>query len=136
MVVMDKKKILEGIENCIRKQFIDPQFCVDRLIEDFNISHSYFWEMISLHYNMNPSQLIETIKLEHAIELIAKNNENLLLIGKKAGYMNPKSFRNAFKKRLQLTPVDCKQIFLNCSNIAKEIAIFKEVLWGINTEDY
>lgn len=122
---MEKEKILAEIENCIKDNMKDSQFCIRMLLDKFNISRSHFWELISKHYHMSPFKLIETIKLEKAIQLIAENNDSLLHISEEAGYKNIKPFRNAFKKRLKMTPSECKHRLLISLDIKNEINTLK-----------
>ena len=106
------------------------------ILAEFGISYSYFWEIISLHFLMNPAQLIETLRLEKVIKIIPNNSNTLLHIGKEVGYNNPKSFRNAFKKRLKMTPNDYKQKLRDCEDIEKEIESMKALLWNTTGEKF
>ena len=125
---MGKKIILKGIEIFIREHLHDKQFCVDYISQKLEISHSYLREIIWMQYNVSPHKLVETIKLEIAIELIATSEYNNFQICNLTGYHNLKTFYQALKKRLQMTPGECKQIFKHCKDLEGETKNLKNAL--------
>lgn len=112
------------VEHCA-----DPQFNVTRLVEKVGICRSYLHELAYNRYGMSLQYLIETVRLEIAIKLIATDGEKIDLIRIKSGYYNSKTFRTAFKKRLNLTPQQCKEMILQANDGKLEIAELINELW-------
>ena len=131
-----KQIVLAEIEGKIRLNILDPQFSVATLVEEFDISRSYLHELICIKYNMNPHKLIETIRLDVALDLIGKNEVGMIQICKNSGYHNPKSLRSAFRKRLKMTPSECRKKLNASVEPHKEIEILKSTLWKISGENY
>ena len=107
-------------------------FCVIQLSEKLHISPSYLREIVWKKYNMSPQHLIETIRLDSVLNHIAMNNKNIYQICRIVGYDYPKTLRRAFKRRLNITPSECKKLLNNCKNKKNEINNLLKFLWFNN----
>ena len=130
-----KHKVITKIDDIIKQNIFDPQFNIGSLAVTLHVSWSYLDEIVWMKYGMSPHCLVETIKLEIAIDLMDGNESNIWKICKIIGYGNPKTFRTAFKKRLTMTFGKCKKQLSQSENIEDEIKILKFSLWN-NTEEY
>ena len=92
------------IESHIKNRYADKSFDVNCLSRELKLSDSYLREIINLNYNCSPHWLIETIRMEKAIQLLCDNQLTIYTVCSKVGYANLKTFRTAFKKRNGLTP--------------------------------
>ncbi len=97
---------------------------------EIGISVSYLREMMWIEYNMSPRLLIETIRVENALELLALDYQNLCQICKQTGFNNPKTFRRVFQKRIGISPSEFKQNLSTCEDSSAEIYRLKGILWG------
>lgn len=100
------------IEKIIRQKFSDINFNVDSLSRELNVSASHLRELICINYNMCPQKLIESIRLENAVELMA-NNEKTYTIAVKSGYSSTRTLRRAFKKRIGISLTTLKELLNN-----------------------
>ena len=116
-------KEIDSVFQVISENYTDPVFNIASLAGKLGISSSYLREVVYASYQMSPQSLLETFRLEHAIKSIAKDNEVIDTIRLKAGYAYTKSFRRAFKKRVGMTPKECKDKFAEAES--KEIELSK-----------
>ncbi len=113
----------------IEKYCIDLNFNVDGLAEKVGLSTRYLREQSYSYYGMSLHRLIETVRLQHAIKMLSSDETILSLIPPKVGYRYCKTFRQAFKKRFNLTPQECREKFLQAKDKSTEIESWLKVLW-------
>ncbi|RMD96127.1 MAG: helix-turn-helix domain-containing protein [Calditrichaeota bacterium] len=92
-------------------------------------SLSYLCEQCYSHYGMSLHQLIETVRLEQAVELLAQDGHKIEHVRRQVGYAYTKTFRRAFKNRLQLTPQQLRAQLADCGDCQQEIENILEHLW-------
>ncbi|MFQ5583021.1 MAG: helix-turn-helix domain-containing protein [Calditrichia bacterium] len=85
-------------------------FGVKELSTEIGISESYLRDMWYQKFKINPGLIIETIRLDIAVKLIFEINLKIYEICGQVGYKNLITFRNAFKRRFNMTPKACRQI--------------------------
>ena len=107
----------------------DPQFNVTALAEITGHSTSYLCEKSYSIYGMSTKQVIETVRLEQAIMLLATDDNKIDYVRMRAGYEYAKSFRRVFKKRLGLTPCECKEKILCAESKKSEIERLLRLIW-------
>jgi len=117
------------IEAAIRLKYRDRNFCVEMLAQELVISKSHLREFVCINYLMSPQKLIETIRLEHAIELLARD-EKIYIVASKAGYCNIRSFRRAFLSRLGIIPSKYRLILQQNENKDDIMNISIKNLWN------
>ena len=117
---MYKENTGVDIKTVIKKNMADYQFSVARLADDIGISYSYLYQVVVNLYQMTPHCLIETIKMESAINMISQGHK-MTHIYKELGYGNIRSFRHAFSKRMNMNFRTCRSKLENCVPYEKEI---------------
>lgn len=123
------------IYRIIRENRANTEFTVKCLAKDMNISYSYLYEVVYKCFDMSPQRLIETIRLEEAIHLIARGMK-LIRLYKKLGYDNIRTFRQAFYKRLGINYSTCRTLIEktneeNRENIIQQVIA---VLWDTDND--
>ena len=113
----------------IRKRFYDKSFGVHCCARELNLSESRLREIVNSNFNTCPQQLIETVRLEAAIKLIAEINVSIYSVCSSTGYSNQKTFRQAVKKRLKLLPKELREKIINSTNACKTSEIVIKELW-------
>jgi AraC-like DNA-binding protein len=106
---MDRKEISDIIKGIIQVNFRDPNFCVGKLSTVLKICESHLRDIISKNLKMSPQHLIETIRLEKALEHLSRGR-SISEAMHCCGYSELRSFRNAFKKRLQISPSKFREL--------------------------
>ena len=104
---------VRNILTIINDNFSDPNFTVYKLAEKLNISISYLYEISMIYLNQRPQKIIEAERLKCSLNLISDNNTNLYFVCKKSGYSNMKTYRNAFIRRLDITPSNLRNKLLS-----------------------
>ncbi len=121
---------INKIVQIILENYTNPQFNVDYLACKLGISRSFLRELVYTNYGISVRRLIETIRLENAIKLLANQSEIIERIRVKTGYAYSKTFRTAFKKRLNYTPEELKNIFLNAVDKDTDVQNLIKILWN------
>ena len=117
------------IKNIIRENYNNKDFNIEMLAQWINLSTSYCRDIICRDFGMPPQHLIETFRLEKAIDLI-QNGNKIYKIAVKVGYGSYHSFRFAFKKRVGISPHKFKESLDNQLNDSDElINDTKKKLW-------
>ena len=127
------KRRAQQIEKVILENISDYNFSVEILAEKLNISTSHLRETVNRFFFMSPHKLIESVKLQKAILMFCKG-ASIELVKREIGYINSRTFRRVFKKRLHCTPNGFQKIVLNkskCSDSLIEPLLSK--LWEIKT---
>ena len=122
----------QEVENHIRKRHADKLFDVNCLAEELKISESYLREKINMGYNCSLHHLIETIRLERAIILLCNKQKYIYSICLEVGYANLKTFREAFKKCMRMTPNEFKNIIRKSKDVQKEKEKLTQYLWNFS----
>lgn len=121
--------LAEAVLRIILANHANPQFNVNCLSEKIGKSTSFLREVVYTAYGMGIHELIETIRLEQAIALLGANGDIIDLTRIKTGYAYSKTFRAAFKKRLNLTPQECKHKLAQAENKRSQTELFVKRLW-------
>jgi AraC-like DNA-binding protein len=120
------------IKEIIEKNRGNYQFTVYQLANEMGISYSYLYEMIYKGFGMSPQQLIETVRLEEAIRLIA-SGKKLIKIYRRLGYDNIRTFQVAFLKRFNMNYSTCRSSLVEKSaeERNREVHRYIDNLWTI-----
>jgi signal transduction histidine kinase/DNA-binding response OmpR family regulator len=104
------EELITNTINIIKQHISDVEFSVDKLVEELGMSRSAFFRKIKAVTLMSPNELIRTIRLKHAAELLLKSDLNISEISYEVGFVSPKYFRECFKKQFDVTPSEYKEI--------------------------
>ena len=122
------QKKIDHIEEIIFRNISNYNFSVSLLAEQLQISTSHLREMVNEQFAMSPLRLIESIRLEKALQLLA-DGSSIDSARRQTGYTNPRTFRRTFKKRLSVTPSSCKQKLTTNPKQSKYLLKLTEKLW-------
>lgn len=125
----------EPILHTIRQHYQDPQFNAAAIAEMLLRSPSYLCEQSYTHYRMSLHRLIETVRLEQAVKLLALDGTKIKQVRRQAGYAYTKTFRAAFKKRLCISPKQCAKQIRDAEDMEREMAQFLTILWESGFEN-
>jgi len=84
-------------------------------------------------YQTSPRILIENFRLEKALFLIRENNANLYKICQQTGFAYTKTFREAIKRRFNMTPSALKKLFQNTTEPGALYTKLRAKLWQDET---
>lgn len=94
------KKVIELIKVNIDNENLQSLF----IEKELGISNSQLYRKIKQIFNVTPSDLIRTIRLKHAAELLRKNVLTVSEVCYQSGFNNRSYFYREFKKVYNLTP--------------------------------
>ncbi len=95
---------LENILQVIEKNLSDEFFGVEMLCKEIGISERQVQRKLKAITNKSPNQLISSVRLHRAKELLFDNTLNVAQIAFKAGFSNPSYFSKIFKKEFGTSP--------------------------------
>jgi transcriptional regulator GlxA family with amidase domain len=105
-------------------------FSVEELTAMVPVSYSRLYELTYRHFSMSPQKLIETVRIERFLYNLAHDPDlTLYRVAHAIGYINMKSFRGAVRRRLNLSPRECKDIFLHTEDPKETFNALSELLW-------
>ncbi|MCB0854303.1 MAG: alpha/beta fold hydrolase, partial [Bacteroidetes bacterium] len=98
------ESFLENILQCIDLHLSDELFGVDTLCKEIGISERQLQRKLKAITNKSPIQLISSVRLHRAKELILGNNYNIAEISYRTGFSSPSYFSKCFKKEFGHSP--------------------------------
>ncbi len=100
----------ERLWNYIRHH-ISSEWSLDTLAGRMNMSKSSFIRHTKKLYGKSPGNIIQTLRLEHACELLAETDYTVSNIAAYSGYISTATFIALFKKRFGKTPREQRNAF-------------------------
>ncbi|MFK7806380.1 MAG: alpha/beta fold hydrolase [Saprospiraceae bacterium] len=96
--------LLENVLQCIDENLSDEFFSVETLSQDIGLSERQLQRKLKAITNKSPNQLIRSVRLHRAKELLLKRNENIAEVAFQTGFSNPSYFSKCFKSEFGVSP--------------------------------
>ncbi|MEM8863542.1 MAG: helix-turn-helix domain-containing protein, partial [Chloroflexota bacterium] len=96
--------LLENVLQTIDSHLSNEFFGVEVLCEEIGISERQLQRKLKSTTNKSPNQLIRSVRLHRAKELIINNKGNIVEIAFQTGFSDPSYFAKCFKKEFGVTP--------------------------------
>jgi len=112
--IADKKQTVQKSTALKIKNYIDDNFC-DNLLSMKQISlalglhENYISNLFRSEYGEPVSVVIENKRIEKACMLLENTDMKISDIAQEVGYSSDISFRRAFKKKMEMSPIEWKQ---------------------------
>ncbi|MDT3405366.1 two-component regulator propeller domain-containing protein [Mucilaginibacter terrae] len=103
-VESEEEKFLKAVMLYIENNLNDPQLSVDGISREFRMSRGSFYNKILELTGLVPVKLINSVKLERAVQLIEKSDLNVAQIAYQVGFSAPNYFSKAFKEKYHMSP--------------------------------
>ena len=100
---------LENVLKHIDNHLGDELFGVETLCNEIGISERQLQRKLKSITNKSPNQLISSVRLHRAKELLLENKHNIAEVAYETGFSNPSYFSKSFKKEFGVTPSDFLQ---------------------------
>ncbi|MCA1745307.1 MAG: response regulator, partial [Bacteroidales bacterium] len=97
-------QFLTDIHAFIDTNIGDPQLSVERIMETTKMGRTLFYHKVKGLTGFSPNDLIKTIRLKKAAELLKKEDINISETALAVGIEDPYYFSKCFKKQFGLTP--------------------------------
>lgn len=98
------KEFMEKVRGLVEANMEDENFSVDTLCEGLNMSRSALLRKIKALFGLSPIEVIRTIKLKKAAELIQDGRYRIADVCYMVGIATPSYFSKLFFKQYGLTP--------------------------------
>lgn len=97
---------IEKAQGLILENLTDPDFSVDKFAELMNQSRSLFFTKVKNIFGNTPNDLIQTIRLKKAAEILLNNEEGKTIseIAYEVGFSSSRYFTQCFKNHFGTTP--------------------------------
>lgn len=100
------REFMERVRGLIEEHIADENFSVDLLCDELNMSRSALLRKIKSLFGLSPIEVIRTIKLKKAAELIQDGRYRIGDVCYMVGIATPSYFSKLFFKQFGMTPKD------------------------------
>ena len=107
-ISMDQK-FLDRIRNLVAMNISNPDFNVEQMAEEMNLSRTQLFRRMKLVTNYSPIEFINEIRLQRAADLIMAKADTLAQICYAVGFSEQSYFAKRFRKKFGVTPRDYYQ---------------------------
>jgi signal transduction histidine kinase/DNA-binding response OmpR family regulator/ligand-binding sensor domain-containing protein len=115
----DDKAFIKNLIEFIKKHIDDEKLSASLAEKEMGISASQLYRKTKENFNLSPGDLIRTIRLKYAAELLRKDQFTVSEICYKAGFNNRSYFYREFKKVYNTTPKNYQMLYKSKSSAFK-----------------
>ncbi|MFK7970372.1 MAG: alpha/beta fold hydrolase [Bacteroidia bacterium] len=101
---LQNDSFLENVLQCIDTHIGDDAFGVEMLCKEVGISERQLQRKLKAITNKSPIQLISSVRLHRAKELILNDIDNITEVSYQMGFSSPSYFAKCFKKEFGFSP--------------------------------
>lgn len=102
---LDQQFIQKAVQ-VVEENFENPDFSVEMLAEQLNLSRGHLYKKLSKITGKNPIDFIRVIRMKRAQQLLQESQLQISEIAYKLGYNSPKLFTKHFKEAFNMTPTE------------------------------
>lgn len=99
---------LEKVKEIISKNYQDPDYNVERLVEDSLTSRTVFYNKLKGLTGYSPVDFLRRMRLEIARKLLEESGENVSTVAYQTGFNDAKYFSKCFKELFGISPAVIK----------------------------
>jgi len=96
--------ILENIISFTDNNYMDPDLSLTKIADIFSYTDKYLSHLFKVTMNMNFSNYLTRLRVQHAIDLIGNGEDRIDRIAAACGYRDPAYFSKIFKRCVGKTP--------------------------------
>jgi len=104
-------QVMENVQAYLENGYANPSLCLDMVADHLGVSYYFLSRIFKEEANMSFSDLLNDIRVRHAMELLASTQSTVQEISAAVGYTNWSTFLRAFRKRTGTTPVQYRKEF-------------------------
>jgi len=105
------EKFMHDILEIIEKNYSDPEFNVERLVELSTVGRTVFYNKIKGLTGAAPVEFLRSMRLKIASDLLIDSGYNVSEVGYMSGFNDIKYFSKCFKIQFGMTPSEYKHKF-------------------------
>lgn len=107
---LQNDSFLENVLQCIDKYLADETFGVETICKEVGISERQLQRKLKAITNKSPIQLISSVRLHRAKELLLNGKDNIAEVSFQTGFSSPSYFSRCFKKEFGQSPSSLLQL--------------------------
>ena len=100
-----KKQLLKPAITYIHNNYTNYELSIKKLSELCNMSYEYFRKLFHIYYNCSPIKYINTLKINHAKELLSSGLYSVKEVAEQSGFFEISYFTRFFKKNVGVSPI-------------------------------
>lgn len=105
------EKFIKRAQELIAASMSDPNFGVELLAEEMNLSRTQLFRKFKALLDTSPSEFINDIRLQRAAELIRSKSDALAQISYAVGYNEQSYFAKRFRKKFGMSPSEYSRAY-------------------------
>ncbi len=105
-----EQQFLDGVRKAIETHLDDTGYGADQLAADISLSRTQLHRKLKQLINKSPGELVRTIRMQRAHELLQKNAATVAEVCYMVGYGNPANFSTSFSKHFGYPPSEVANI--------------------------
>ena len=123
------RKIVAELENLMQKDkiYTDKSLSRDRLVELVGTNRTYLSKVVNDYYGKSVNQLINSYRINHAIELLSVPDSNIPMkaVESESGFSSSSNFFKLFKEYVGMSPAKFREKIIEIAN-SKDVNLSKE----------
>lgn len=104
IITPDDQAFITAVKTYIEEHLSDSELTIDQISQSVNMGRTIFYQKIKALLGIKPVELVQEIRIQKAIQLIATHRYNISEITYMVGYSDPRYFSRNFKKHIGKLP--------------------------------
>lgn len=109
-VPMNKREYVYSVTEQMRKEYCNPDFSLNQLMENSKVSPVYFRRVFQQIYHTTPIKYLGMLRLNKAKELLATSSLPIARISELCGFQSAYYFSKKFRESTQMTPSEYREL--------------------------
>lgn len=101
---LQDKELMDRVVAIVKERLSDSNFSINELCQELGMSRSAVYGKIKVLTGHGPNDLIKTVRLDEARELLLSRELNVGEVAYRVGFSDPKYFSTCFKKQFGISP--------------------------------
>lgn len=103
------EEFMKTVIKCIENNIDDSEYGIDNLAADVAMSRMSLYRKLKSLTDQTPADLIRTIRLKYAAQLLKEGNMNVSEVCYRTGFASPQNFTKRFKEAFGIIPSQYKE---------------------------
>ena len=104
-------QVLDKLVAHIHNNYMNPNYCLEILCEEFNLSISYLSVIIKDYTNQTFTDYLRNLRIKQVKNLLVTSNKKIKEIIHEAGYLDASNFTRTFRQIEGITPGEYRKLY-------------------------
>ena len=110
VIVNPDEEMMTKLMVFIEKRLSDEELRIEEMAEAVGLGRTVFYSKIKELVGVSPSDFLRQVRMERALQLVAKSKMSVSEVAYSVGFTDPKYFTKCFKKQTGMTPSEYRDI--------------------------